>query len=196
MNFAARILGVVLGVSGTSAQLAPDSPVDCGLAISLAEVGEISPGNLNAPVPIGKDLYLIDQRQGKIYLDAKAKGNPIQIFDISTDGHDGLTFGFPDVITEYVSNVSPGPSDDEIYVGFQSTTLPDGLVPYGTGDLPAPIVEAHSGGYTGTVPASEPVDLYRVGELESCAAYCCMCGGPTLDDGVFPTGDTNTIYRK
>lgn len=190
MKFAARIIGVVLSVSGTSSQFAPDHPVDCGLAISLTEVGEISLGNLNAPVPVGKDPYLIDQRQGKIYLDAKAKGNPIEIFDISTDGPAGLTFGFPDVLTEYMSNVSPGPSDDEIYVGFQSTTLPDGLVPYGTGDLPDPIVERHSRGYDGTAPASEPVDLYRVGELESCASYLFLC------DGVFPTGDTNTIYRK
>ena len=139
------------------------------------------------PVPVGKDLYLIDQALGKIYVDEKAKGSPELIFDISA-APDGLTFGFPDTLTEYISNVSPGPSEDELYVGFQSSSLPADVTPYGSGELPDEIVESHSGGYDGTQGASAAVDLYRLGPMEPCYSYCCLCSG------IFP--DTQTIYRK
>lgn len=190
MRFSLQALLFALGASrGFSQIFAPQPTDDCNLFVALDLVGSIAAdatSNIASPVPVGNDLYLIDQKQGKIFKDKNGNGKPFEIFDL-TQAPEGLTFGYADTIVEYISNVSPGPSQNELYVGFESLTLPEGVIAYGGPDLPSLKKEWHSSaGPTGL----GKVDLYQVGALEPCGGFCCLC------QGIFGEIETYTFYRK
>ena len=157
-------------VAVASAQDSP-KPVDdtCNLKVMLEQVGTMPLGgsNIAPPVPYGNNnLLLMDTAKGKLYVDKQADGIPTEIFDVFDDTPEGLDFNFVDLLTEYIVNVSPGPSNNELYVAFQSFTVPDGIAPESIYTLPDPIIEGHSWiPFAGPFQVAPEQDLYRIGDL-------------------------------
>lgn len=132
-------------------------------------------------------LFFLDQQFGKIYCYIPDDGgNATKVFDMDDESTipDGLTLdwlGPGAAQTNKVHMVSQGKTSDEIYVVFQSTTLPTSWT---EADAPLPPPGAYPGYMCKSDGNSTFVrDIYRVGEVPSCV------------DNLFQAFTTFTIYN-
>ena len=131
-------------MAAVNAQDPIPAPLDCDKTVGIELVGSLGfTGNLASPVPIGDDLYFIDQ-SGVVDATGAGTGGVIyrgttKIFDFNNLPF-GVTWGESDFNPEYVQNIAPGPDSTSVYVALGSTTLPTGVVL--GGEMPDPEIEA------------------------------------------------------
>lgn len=122
---------------------------------------------------------------GKIYKYENGK-NPVKIFDMETSEiPSGLTlnFDYPAASqTNRVHMMSKGRANDEVYIVFSSTSLPEG---WNEADGKLPTEDEFPGYFCGneTLPVS---DLYRVGTIPDCVS---------MGAGINATTIYNTFYK-
>lgn len=153
------ITGVFL-VSGTAAigqELVPDSVRDSELNVKVDYVGTmpfvLGPGffgdtpNLGSPVPVGNQLFLLDQNNAIYRFDGNGVSEVLQIDDAPA----GLTLGNRQSILNVASNAAA----NKVFAVYTSSTLPPELVSQNSiYTLPEPL--------PGETPAGSVPDLYRL----------------------------------
>ncbi|MGB3510683.1 MAG: hypothetical protein WBA93_15910 [Microcoleaceae cyanobacterium] len=152
----------VFFVSGTAAmgiELAPDSVRDSELNVKLDYVGTmpfvLGPGffgdtpNLGSPVPVGEQLFLLDQNDAIYRFNNNTVSEILQI----DDAPPGLTLTLE--ARQSILNVASNVAGNKVFVVYTSSTLPEELVGQNSiYTLPDPLPGE-------TVDGPVP-DLYRV----------------------------------
>ncbi|MDJ0552899.1 MAG: hypothetical protein QNJ68_00330 [Microcoleaceae cyanobacterium MO_207.B10] len=148
---------LVSGTAATAIELAPDLVSDSDLNVKLDYVGTmpfvLGPGffgdvpNLGSPVPVGEELFLLDQNDAIYRVDTNNISEVLQIDEAPA----GLTLDN----RQSILNVAANAAGNKVFVVYTSSTVPAELVGQNsTYTLPDPL--------PGETPDGPVPDVYRL----------------------------------